>query len=370
MRSSTMMAACLILMLAAAPLPAETPDAKVVPAPEPLKTAPARDRGLAWLAKNQSEDGSWGRAYKTTVTSFACLAFLAASDDPYAGDGAKPLVKGLAYLMSRQKDGVFGNEGHSWIHVQGFATLALSEAWGRTLLCETKPDLDRPAMKVAVTKAVAAIAKHQSTSGGWWYTPGSPAQHEGSTTVTAVQALASARNFGIPIDATVLAKGFAYLKKCQNKDGGFDYMLNAAEVSMKEGTAADVATLGLMRKFDYPVMMDAYRFLLKLRPQAISRERFPYYGHFYGCMGMRLMLAEFPSFKKDIDGYIDGAYRDVVSWQAQDGSWPIKGWMVGKETPAYATSFAAMLLSASEGRLSIFNRDAPKLPVVEKPKSD
>ena len=39
---------------------------------------------------------------------------------------------------------------------------------------------------------------------------------------------------------------------------------------MKEGTAGGVATLGLMRKFDYVVMMKGYQFLQKLGPGAIS----------------------------------------------------------------------------------------------------
>ena len=35
----------------------------------------------------------------------------------------------------------------------------------------------------AVVKSVAVIAKNQSNSGGWWYTQGNKADHEGSTTV-------------------------------------------------------------------------------------------------------------------------------------------------------------------------------------------
>ena len=39
-----------------------------------------------------------------------------------------------------------------------------------------------------------------------------------------------------------------------------------------EGTAGDVATLGLLRKFDYAVMMNGYKFLLKVTPAGISKE--------------------------------------------------------------------------------------------------
>jgi hypothetical protein len=339
-------------------------------ASEPVDAAAAaRGKGMAWLAKNQNPDGSWGKTYTVAVTSFACLSILSDSAEPFAGPGGASLTKGLAYLMKTQKQGQWPSQGHSWIHGQGFATLALSEAVGRTMFCKTKPDLDLKAMRATVALAVKVIAVNQSASGGWWYTPGSTRQHEGSTTVCAVQAMVSAANFGIEVNKEALEKGFEYLKKCQNADGGFDYMLDNRPdtTSMKEGTAADVATLGLMRKFDYAVMMNGYKFLLKITPAVISKERFPYYGHFYGTMGMRLLGQEFKSFQKETAAYSAAARADVLSWQAKDGAWPLRGswWSGQKESNAYATAFATLLLSVQDGRLSIFNRKPPKLPKTE-----
>jgi hypothetical protein len=148
-----------------------------------------------------------------------------------------------------------------------------------------------------VAKAIEVIQKNQSTSGGWWYQPGDPNNHEGSTTVCAVQAIVSASNFGIPIDEKVLDKGFTYLKKPETPQGGFNYRLGDG-TNMKEGTAGDVATLGLMKQFDTGVMLKGYKFLQQLGPQAISAERFPFYGHFYGCMGMMLLGQEFAADKE------------------------------------------------------------------------
>jgi hypothetical protein len=340
--------------------------ASLASAEAPKGVIAARDKGLAWLTKNQAKNGSWGSQYTVAVTSFASLAYLAASDEPFKGENSKALTAGLKYLMSAHARGRFPSQGHSWIHGQGFATLALSEAAGRAMFCKTKPDIDLKKMRAAVQAAVKVIADNQSTSGGWWYTPGAKSKHEGSTTVCAVQAMVSAANYGIEIDKTVLAKGFKYLKKCQNADGGFDYQMDNSPntKSMKEGTAGDVATLGLMRKFDFAVMMKGYKFLLKITPAAISKERFPYYGHFYGCMGMRLLGQEFKSFRDKTGGYIAAAQKDVLAWQQTDGQWPAMSYMKtsGREGGAYATSFAAMLLGADEGRLSIFNRKPPKLP--------
>ncbi len=331
-----------------------------------MQARAARDRGLAYLSQIQAKDGSWGKQYTVAVTSFACLAYLAATDEPFDGDHAKPLIRGLGFLMANQKEGVYPTQGHSWIHGQGFATLALSEAYGRSLFCKTKPDFDMKKVRAAVEKSVAVIAKNQSNSGGWWYVPGNKGDHEGSTTVCAVQALVSASNFGIKIDETVLDKGFAYLKKCQTKEGGFNYKLGDGS-NMKEGTASDVATLGLMKQFDTTVMLNGYQFLLKVTPAGISAERFPYYGHFYGCMGMQLLWQE---FKEDKDyyartqGYVGAALRAVIGFQKKDGSFEVKGWMKsdGGENAGYSTAFGSLVLGVPEGRLSIYNRLPPKLP--------
>src|SRR6516165_9079784 len=112
------------------------------PAPHAEAVAAARDKGLEWLTMHQAKDGSWGRQYTIAVTSFACLAYLSAADEPFAGERGQALLKGLNFLLANQQDSVFSPQGHSWIHGQGFATLALSEAYGRTLLCKTKPDWD------------------------------------------------------------------------------------------------------------------------------------------------------------------------------------------------------------------------------------
>jgi hypothetical protein len=316
------------------------------------------------LTTHQAQNGSWGQQYTLAVTSFACLSYLSAADEPFVGDRGKALLKGLEFLMANQKDGVFGPQGHSWIHGQGFATLALSEAYGRSLFCKTKPDADMQRMRDVVGKAVKVIADNQSDSGGWWYTQGNKGDHEGSTTVCAVQALVSASNFGIAIEKKTLDRGFEYLKKSQTVQGGFNYKLGDGS-NMKEGTAAGIATLGLMKQFDTDVMIKGYKFLLELTPAAISAERFPYYGHFYGSMGMQLLGQEFKDDKDTREKtrtYIQAAQKDVASWQQADGSFPIKGWMQGQENAGYSTAFGTLVLGVSEARLSIYNRLPPKLP--------
>lgn len=366
LRGWLLVLACSLL---AVPLASAPPRPKHKDEPTPKAVQDAREQSLDWLTKNQAETGSWGKTYSIAVTSFACLSYLSASDEPFRDKRGDVLLKGLKFLLSQQKDGAFVQQGHTWIHGQGFATLALSEAYGRSRLCKTKPDFDMKKIRAVVVKAVQAIGKNQSKSGGWWYTPGVTEQHEGSTTVCAVQAVVSAKNYGIPVDDKVIDNGFEYLKKCQIKDGGFVYKLGD-QVSMKEGTAGGVATLGLMQKFDFPVMIKGYQFLIKLTPAAIGRERFPYYGHFYGCMAMRLLGQEYQDdkdFREKTRAYVADVQKDLLGFQtrefARKGVFPFRpGVDAGTESEAYPTAFATLALFVPEGRLSIFNRTPPKLP--------
>src|SRR5262245_25767500 len=342
------------------------------------EVAAAREKGLDWLTKNQNADGSWGKSYTIGITSMACLAYLSAADEPFTGDRGKALVKGLQFLLAIQKEGMFLTQGQSvrtWIHGQGFASLALSETYGRSQFCKVKPDIDTKKIRAVVAQSVKLIARNQSKSGGWWYTPGQLNRDEGATTACAVQALVSADNFGIKIDPEVLDKGFEYLKKSQNKDGSFNYILGDGQ-SMKGGSAAAVATLGLMKKFDFTVMIKGYKYLLAFTPARMSAPHtpwyFPYYGHFYGTMGMHLLGQEYKAdkeFRTNTARYIAETQGELVPWQEKDGGWPNKGWIKDQEkgeSNAYATSFATMTLFVPEARLSIYNRLPLRLPQAPK----
>jgi hypothetical protein len=117
-------------------------------------------------------------------------------------------------------------------------------------------------------------------------------------------------------------------------------------------------------------MLRGYQFLLKITPATIGNERFPYYGHFYGCMGMHLLWQEYKvdkNFREKTQGYIAAAQKDVLAWQDKEGAWPVKGWMAsgGTEGAGYATAYATLTLFVPEARLSIYNRTPPKLPKEE-----
>src|SRR5262249_44964041 len=159
-----------------------------------------REKGLDWLTRNQAKDVSWGKTYTTAVTSFACLAYLSASDEPFVGERGQALVKGMQFLLAAQKDGRFAQQWHTCIPRHGVGPLALTAAHGRPILCMTQPDLHTNKVRSAVAPAVKVDAMRQSLAGGEWLSPGAPEQHESASAVCAVQAIVSAMNFGIEVD--------------------------------------------------------------------------------------------------------------------------------------------------------------------------
>ncbi|MEW6026888.1 MAG: prenyltransferase/squalene oxidase repeat-containing protein [Planctomycetota bacterium] len=329
------------------------------------------DSGFTYLVKKQSSDGSWQSSYSIAVTAIAGLSFLAHDENPFDSVYTDALLKAYGYMIKSIKDGRFPKQGHTWIHGQGFGTLFLSEFYGKLLLAPKKPDgIDAQALKAEIEKAVREIERSQSLSGGWWYESNSPNQHEGSTTVCAVQAMRSAANYGIDINQAVIEKGFEYLKKCQNKDGGFDYQMDNSSdtTSMQAGSAGALSTLALMNKLDYPVLMNGLEFMEKTGPDGISSSDFPYYGHFYAMMSMTLISEEYGKSKPLAATWLATAPEKLIKWQGQEGAWESRGWMAGngdRETKYYSTGAALLALQVPKGYLSIFHREPPALPKPE-----
>ena len=99
------------------------------------------ERALTWLAAEQNPDGGWKGNYEGSGVNGICLmAFLASGEDPNYGKHAATIRRALRGIITSQEEKT-GYLPNSMYH-HGFATLALSEAYGmvdETLLWEGKP---------------------------------------------------------------------------------------------------------------------------------------------------------------------------------------------------------------------------------------
>jgi len=95
--------------------------------------------GLAWLAKSQNADGSFGTGtYRgnIAVTSLAGLAFMSGGSSPGRGPHGSQIDKALAFVMENTSPSGFiavaSSSTHGPMYSHGFGTLFLAEAYGMT----------------------------------------------------------------------------------------------------------------------------------------------------------------------------------------------------------------------------------------------
>ncbi len=202
------------------------------------ETDRAIQSGLAWLARNQNADGSFGTStYKgnIAVTSLAGLAFMSSGSSPGRGPYGAPIDRALAYVMDNTSASGFisvpGSATHGPMYSHGFGTLFLAEAYGMT---------HRPEIREKLRKAVQLIIDTQNNEGGWRY---QPVKHDAdlSVTICQINALRAARNAGLYVPKDTVDACIGYVKQSQNPDGGFRYMLSGGASAFPRSAAGVVA---------------------------------------------------------------------------------------------------------------------------------
>lgn len=190
------------------------------------------DRGLQYLAGSQREDGSWGGGYQGAgTTGMAVMAMLASGEDPNFGIYRNHLRRALRSII-RQQDASTGYFGSSMYH-HGFATLALSEAYGavddRDLWSEGDQaggrgqDRERSigaALELAVRGSLTS-QKGNPTS-AWRY---SPQANDADTSVSGavLMGLLAARNAGIEVPDEAINKAIEYFTNMTSESGMVGY---------------------------------------------------------------------------------------------------------------------------------------------------
>jgi len=348
-RWTLMLAIGLALAMNMAPqVPAQT-----VPTRPELVTEAAEqsiEKGLAYLARTQSRDGSWRTgssygSYPTSMTSLAGLALMAGGNTPVEGRYARHVRKALDYVLScaDPKTGLIARQGEEQrpMYSHGFAMLFLAEAYGM------EQDATRQArIKRVIEKAAELTARSQSADGGWLYTPDSGGD-EGSVTVTQIQGLRAARNAGIKVPRETIDKAVLYIEKSENPDGGIRYTARGGGSSRPPITAAAVAVLYNAGEYENPVAERCLAYMKNLMRGNPARA---HSGHQFYTM-LYLGQAMYLSSEENWQMYFPETRDDLIRTQAADGSW--NGDNVG---PTYGTAIALLTLQLPYKYLPILQR--------------
>ncbi len=184
-------------------------------------------RGLRWLARHQSADGSWsldrfnrssgctctatGIRSHAAGTSLALLPFLGAGQTHLVGHYQEAVARGLRWLITHQKENGdlrADSSGNAGMYAQGQCAIVLCEAFFMT---------GDEELRVPAQRAIDFIVEAQHGAGGWRYRPG----EAGDTSVFGWQlmALQSARAANLTVPPETLTLASHYLDAVQHNDG-------------------------------------------------------------------------------------------------------------------------------------------------------
>lgn len=308
-------------------------------------TQRAIDRGLRFLSKKQSADGSFGSGpryrHNVAVTALSSMAFLSAGHMPRRGPYGEQVDKTVEFLLRHTKPSgfIYVEEGasHGPMYGHGFATLYLAEVYGTT---------PRKEIREKLSLAVNLIVNSQNDQGGWRYEPNSK-DADVSVTVCQIMALRAARNAGIFVPKDTVDRCIKYVKACQNNDGGFRYQLNHIRDSLFPRSAAGVVALYSAGEYEGAEITRGIQYLHRYlpRPGRARVVEYYFYGNYYGVQAM--WHAGGDHWKQ----WYPAVRDDLLIRQSADGSWDNN-----LQSPEYGTAMALLILQMPNNYLPIFQR--------------
>lgn len=310
-------------------------------------------KGLEWLSRQQQRDGRFGAGGEgfgasSGITALAGIAFMAEGNLPGRGKYGDNVQRAVDYILrSSQESGLLASEtAHGVMYSHGFATLFLAEVYGMTQDEQVKEKLQ---------KAVRLIQKTQNAQGGWRYMP-VPLDADVSVTICQVMALRAARDAGIKVEKDVIDKAVEYVRRCQNPDGGFSYMLSpngrGEGGSAFPRSAAGVATLYYAGIFEGEDIKRGLAYLRQFTPgkagAAGNVGGHYYYGHYYAVQAMFLAGSEYwgawyPAIREEL----------IRRQDRSTGRW------TGEINDEYATACALIVLQMPNRYLPVFSGKGP-----------
>ncbi|MBA4032181.1 MAG: hypothetical protein C0478_15015, partial [Planctomyces sp.] len=316
------------------PLPAKT----VSFTPETKLTI---DIGLAWLAGKQRADGGFGadRTYSRNVGVCALAGLALLSESGSLGKYGSAIEGCTTYLLSRSQSNGFIVEAdvltHAPLYGHGFSTTFLGQIYG------VEP---RREIRDGLRKAVDHILSRQQPNGGWRYTE-DPADTDTSITTCQMMALLSARQAGIGVPSTALAKAVHFLKVCQNPDGGFRYRPTDPFESLFPRSAAAVATLCILCGHDDPAVVAGRKYLATAEQQPASGDphaEYFYYGRFYAAQ------VQWQQGAAAWNHWYPAACHQLLARRTEKGHWSDPN--IGD---VYATAMALIVLQFPMGHIPL-----------------
>ncbi len=319
----------------------------------------AIDAGLAYLAREQGQDGALGTGQhrgNVAITALGGLAFMAGGYQPGRGRYGDNVTRAVDYIVRHADRNTVPNAYfltnpaaafHGPMYGHGFATLFLAEVYGM---------VNRPALRNQVREvlhgAVELIVRTQNQEGGWRYRP-VPADADISVTICQIMALRAARNAGVAVPKNVADRCVQYVKDCQDlhNSGGFRYQRHGGPPGFAR-TAAGVVALYSAGVYEGESVQKGLDYMMRFRPGAnqggwlgnLEHQMHYFYGHYYAVQAMWIRGGEYwrqwyPAIRDELLGSRRG-----------------DSWQMGIMCPHYCTAMALIILQVPNNYLPILQR--------------
>jgi hypothetical protein len=306
------------------------------------------DRGLAYLAASQGEQGDWQQAGQQGpgITGLCLLALLASGEDPNFGPYSRHVRKALKSIIKSQdvRTGCIG-PGNMYHH--GFALLALAEAYGAVDDSNLWDDgaRERPSVGQSLELAVrcAITSQDQNSFGGWRYSPNAK-DADTSVSGAVFVGLLAARNAGIEVPDKNIDRALAYYRQMTGADGSVGYAGGMGGPGGSEARSS-IATLvyAIARRKDLKEYAAALGYV-KSSSQHAGMSHYAEYTAYYQAQAL---------YQGDVDAWEKWnklQIRRLKQAQQPDGSFP------GQMGAAYGTAMSLLALAVNYRFLPIYER--------------
>ena len=291
----------------------------------PMAVRSINNRALQYLAQTQNEDGSWsGGESGSGILAICVMSFI---------------------------DSVTGHltgSGHGSLYHHGFATLALSEAYGLVddqLLWQSSsvPTERRRTIGQALELAVrcALTAQKKNPWGAWRYSPDS---QDADTTVsgTVLMGLLGARNAGIEVPNDVVDKALSFFRTNTMRDGNVSYQPTSSHGDGITRAAIGTLIYAVSKRKDLSEYRATSTFIK--RRMDMDTDSHPFYNRYYMAQAL---------FHSDLEAWKSWNRRTIEKlqqMQRDDGSFS------SSHGFAYGTGMTVLALALNYRLLPVYER--------------
>ena len=362
--------------------PSPRPMADVLPPAKWKDVEKAVDRALAWIASQQSADGSFP-TYESghpAVSSFSTMAFLSRGHEPGHGQYGERINRAIDFVLScQQSNGLIclrvpgpvhqdRQPSHTAIYNHAISGLMLGEVYGQVSGQRARQ------VKIAIERALQFSRQMQTRPkaptdrGGWRYFALYRSGVDSDLSVTGWQLmfLRSAKNAEFDVPQAWVDEAVGYVRRLWDPAGGvFHYEVQGGvPVRMTRGmVGAGILCLSLSGHHQTPMTLNAGEWLLahpfkrfgELQASQGGLDRF-FYSAYYCTQAMAQLGGRY------WEQFFPSLVETLLNSQQADGSWPPE---VGGAGPGggdalfgnvYSSALAVLSLTPPYQLLPVYQR--------------